>query len=280
MPRVYELLSLTAASLLNQKDKNWRWVICANTRPAMNVFDPRIEFVLVDFPPAIVKTNVDKSTPEIFKFDKGTKLMAAWLHAKTHQPKYYVSLDSDDWLHHDFVAFLNDAEFNLVWSVGDGYIVNLQDGKSKMRAGMVRYCGSGFTFSDDFLSLASGLSASEYVEPSQSEMALRTRPGFITDFLGDHHAPYHFSHAINQPCRELPFPSIAWVVNNSVNFSETKVSSVGRHLDREFLSTFGVEGLIDPHSKASLKDRLSERIGYYINSAQWRNSKNSSTWKF
>jgi hypothetical protein len=280
MARVYQLLSLTALSLLNQRDTRWRWIICANVLPSLTVCDPRIEFEIVDFPPVNVKTNSDKSQPESFKFDKGSKLLSAWLRGGKYKAKYIVSLDSDDWVHCDFVGFLNDSVPCSLWHVGDGYIVNFSAGKRKLRAGMVRYCGSGFAFSSDFLLDCSGLSLPLTMNLSQDQMAERTRSGFITDFLGDHHLPYRYSAFIGQSSHEIPFPSVSWIVNHGVNFSETTGFSRGRSLDERFLSDFGLLSSVRPGPRESYADSVFERIGYFRSAISWRLSKHRDKWVF
>lgn len=280
MARVYELLALTGRTLLAQSDSNWRWVIASNEAPRHGIIDRRIFTVPVDFPPVFSRTNSDKSSPDTFKADKGTKLMAAWVYAKTFHPRYLVVLDGDDWIHRDVVAFLRSSGDVPVWSVGDGYVVDLHARRWKRRAGMVRYCGSGFAFTDEYLSDTSGVRLEGGERLTREEMFALTKPGFITECLGDHHVPYRHASAVGNTLREIPFASMCWVINNGMNFSQPKSLSRGRALDERFLKAFGLSDSIQESRDGDLLNLLTERAAYVKSVFEWRSTRRKEHWVF
>jgi len=160
-PAVWEetcrLLSQTIGSLQNQSNSAFTMVVAGHDRPALfdDLEDERFQFASIHFG--------DRALDRAWQIDKSWKLATAAATASKHSPRYYMSLDADDLLHRDLVAWMaqqNDPAIlcDRAWEV------DLDLGKALVRKDMSHRCQSTVAFKTSDFPLPKDCSWDEWVK--------------------------------------------------------------------------------------------------------------------
>ena len=175
--RVEDLFSTTLHSLVGQTLEEFKIVVVCNQKPRSPVADDRVHFHIVDFPP-VKKVNGYLDHDDKF-LDKGSKYLSGLLYSARFKPAQVFICDSDDWVNRRLAETILRTPSRPVSYVDKGYFVNLKRKEFKKRRGLLRYCGSTFSYNYDYLMQVAALSKKVGPDSTQSQLAEATTPFFL-----------------------------------------------------------------------------------------------------
>jgi hypothetical protein len=91
-------------------------VVVCNVRPRIAYDDPRVVYHVVDFPPPSADRKAEIGI-EAFLRDKGTKLLAGMLRAKSLASSYFMIFDADDLVSQRLAGFVNARPGTPGWYI-------------------------------------------------------------------------------------------------------------------------------------------------------------------
>jgi hypothetical protein len=230
-------LDATLQSVCRQTDPDFRVVVVCNTKPAVTIDDPRIEFVEVGFAaPSHERTaEIDYNTGVI---DKGAKLAVGVIVARHHQPDHLMFIDCDDLLHHGVAEFVNQRVGHPGWFAPSGYLHTLGTNfLQPMAEDFHHKCGSSGIVRTDLIPVPAGLSAAA----SKDEVIEAIGADLLYRLLGTHGKWEDYLRPSGVTIEPLPFPAAVWMIGTGENASGNLVSSRSRSpIGPEITEAFGL----------------------------------------
>ena len=198
--RVWDLLEDSLRSFLGQTVTDVRVIVVCNRigsfRDPRLREDPRVHFVLVDFPPPVQWARAATGLPAVRR-DRGCKHAIALCVAKRLRPDYLFFCDADDFVCADVAEIVAGSDIGCPgWYLAHGY--RLKEGRVKEIDAFDRWCGtSHIVHTDTFLDaiglgdLHLGSSAEEIFVALGEERVMRILGShtFTREFMSDHGAP-------------------------------------------------------------------------------------------
>lgn len=155
---VSHLLNRCLTSISNQTNTNFKVLVSCHEIPETTFHtDPRVEFLQVDFPPPVLKGNVEDKW--IKEADKGKKIKFAADYAKSKGAKYVMTVDADDCISNKICDYVNKnaSESTSGWYVKKGYLY--PEGKSYSFLNLKNFntiCGSCVIIKPEHINLMYG----------------------------------------------------------------------------------------------------------------------------
>jgi hypothetical protein len=258
--RVESLFEMSLKSVCAQTDPNFRVIVVANVKPRIGFEDPRVIYHLVDFPPPSPDRHAAINIKAVTR-DKGTKLIAGMLVARSFEPSYFGIFDADDVICRRLAGFVNETPSLAGWYVDAGYAINHRTWRVQRKSGLVRYCGSTLIpNAAAFLKLGQ-LDSRLPDDATQDEILRRVSHSVIDEVVGDHRyfVRYFADHGLRM--RRVPFRAVGWMLETGENYSFIRSSLSGVPITDEFCREFGIcnPPLSQGHSTAI--DQLRESVG-------------------
>jgi hypothetical protein len=258
--QVENLFEISLRSVCAQTDPNFAVVVVCNARPKIGFDDPRVVYHVVDFPPPSAERKVNINLNAMLR-DKGVKLLAGMVRARSLDPSYFMIFDADDLVSRRIAGYTNARPGTPGWYVDGGYAINYTTKRVQRKHGMVRYCGTSLLPNARDLYRLSGIDDAFPANASQEEILAKTAPRFIDDVLGSHKYMVGVFARHGRPMKPLPFRAATWVLGTGENHSMTQGSRIGLPLAPWFVDEFGLTQLTpDAGAAATLADRTRETI--------------------
>ncbi|PRY12950.1 glycosyltransferase family 2 protein [Kineococcus rhizosphaerae] len=235
--RVEHLLRRTLRSVCRQDHDEFAVVVACNEIPAGR-FDPRVEFVRVDFPPPVDTPGPMTGRDAVLR-DKGTKLAVALLAAQRHRPDHVMKVDADDFVSRRLAGWSADRPTEAGWYVEHGYVLSDRTGLITAVDGFNERCGTSEILANRAFGLPADLPAPS---AGQDELTARLGTFLVRDLLGSHRASVAHSAARGEPLRALPFPGAVYTVGTGENHSGLSRVPRGRPVSGRQVAEFGLEG--------------------------------------
>lgn len=276
---VIKLLELTISSICSQTTtEDFVFIVVCNKAPQLNISPQnasKVIFVAVDFPPPDNNKGTSVSL-EAVKFDKGTKIARGLLYLKSYMPDYVYIIDGDDWININVLSSISDYTKNKneknnidLWYANAGYIVNLKDQIYIKSYGMCRYCGSTYIYKYETLMDLTCLSNLHNSEASQAEISKAVEDHTLKNILGNHRQQLPFYKAHDRKMKEIPIPSVCWILNNGENHTGEDGGHFGLPLTPSFIKDFGISSLTIKPQKIKIKFILLTIFSTFKSWAGW-----------
>jgi hypothetical protein len=259
--KVEKLFEISLRSVCAQTDSNFSVVVVCNAKPRIEYDDPRVIYHIVDFP-APSADRVAGIKLNLMLRDKGFKLVAGMLRARTLDPSYFMIFDADDLVSRRTAAFVNARPGTPGWYVDGAYVINYATKRVQRKHGLVRFCGTSLVPSARELYRLARIDSACPVNCSQDEIMAMVPPGFIEGVIGNHKymVGYFARHGLRM--KPLPFRAAAWVLQTGENHGAFKGPEYGLPLSPWFVEEFGLTELTpDSAASATVGDRLWEAFG-------------------
>lgn len=246
-PRRSLLLSNTLKSILAQTDEDIRVVVVVNEPPECELpKDPRIELVLVSFPPS--SSPLGRPSLTGIEIDKGSKLGIGASAAVRHDARHVMFVDSDDYIHNDIARFVAQDPGAPGWYSDSGYFH--MSGRRSVRAidhGFHQRNGSTHVIRTDLLGVPGDLSR----DLSRDDVLDRIGREKATAIMGRHRPIVEYFDRLGTPFSPLPFPAVIWEIGTGENCTGVfagagRKESVAGRISKEF-------GLAVPSRGTALK---------------------------
>ncbi|MBO1254413.1 hypothetical protein J3L16_01795 [Alteromonas sp. 5E99-2] len=253
------MLKLTLSSILNQKTSfDYKILVVCNEIPTLGFTSDKLEFLKVDFP--VSGSGGAELQPQIAAWtDKGAKVVAGLAHVRENPPEKVFVMDADDWINENLVEYIMSNPSVDNWYVDGGYLVDFGLKKYIRKSGLVRYCGSTVIFDYQDLIKLTGIPSSVTAESSLDEIKEQVSEHSIVYLLGHHRFYLGALHKMKMNIKPIDIPAICWVVNTGENRSGVTAKGVGVSMPHKFLSTFGMEDLVESENKDSVLDKIIEQ---------------------
>ncbi|MDA8962005.1 hypothetical protein N9H37_01440, partial [Congregibacter sp.] len=266
-------LELTIRSVCAQKTQHpYKFLVVCNEAPDISYDSEKVEFLVVDFPPAGTGRGTEQQLTEVMT-DKGAKVAAGLLHLKEERPERIFLMDADDWVNNTVVQHVMSNLQVKFWYANKGLLVNAGTGTYVRKYGVCRYCGSTFIY--DYESLLAWMPQSTSIssKTSKDRLTASIDPFYLQKILGNHRHQFGFLAKHEQSIKPLPQTAVAWIVNTGENHSGTRGAPVGLPLTDDVLMGFGLDDTlmtvsVEPATVlerlASAKLSLESRVGWAL----------------
>jgi hypothetical protein len=185
--KVEKLFEISLRSVCAQTDPNFSVVVVCNARPRIEYDDPRVIYHIVDFPPPSTERKAEISINALCR-DKGTKLVAGMLRARSLDPSYFMIFDADDLVSRRTAGFINARPGTPGWYVDAAYAINYTTKRVQRKHGLVRFCGTSLVPNARELYRLVGVDSACPINCSQDEIMAMAPPRVIENVVGNH--PY------------------------------------------------------------------------------------------
>ncbi len=268
---VLSLLKLTITSVCAQNtNEDFIFVVVCNEVPNIELTaqqQQKVVFLPVDFTPS--DTNKGTAVPlDAVKFDKGTKTTRGLLYLKAHKPDYVFIMDGDDWINTNIIETTKNKNVDL-WYSNSGYIVNYKNQTYIKKYGVCRYCGSTFIYKYDTLMALTGVDKITDEQPSQALIAEQLDDHLLTNILGNHRHQLAFYQERNLVVKEIPIPTVGWILNTGENHTGKDGGVHGLPLTPKFLNTFGVNHISLQPQNIDFKSTLLTKVDSFKSWGGW-----------
>jgi hypothetical protein len=237
--QVEKLFEISLRSVCAQTDPDFAVVVTCNVQPRIEFHDPRVIYHLVDYPPPSPERKA-QIPPQALYRDKGMKLLAAMLRARSLNPDYFMIFDADDLVSRRVAAYANAHPNTPGWYVDAGYVINYQTQRMQRKHGMIRWCGTSLIPNARYLLQSSQVAEAFPDAPTPAEIDAQVDRSFVLDVLGNHVAPVGVFARQGWRMRPLPFRAIAWVQANEENHTMIRGAASGVPLTTSFAAEFGI----------------------------------------
>ncbi len=212
-----ELLGDTLRSILAQTEPDLCVVIVANEAPVGGHLpvDPRVEVVLVDFPPPHKPEGTPVITDAMYA-DKGAKLSVGTAAALRRGADYIMWVDSDDFVTNRLAAFVASNAGANGWFSDAGYF-HVQGSRTvtPVEHDFHQRNGSTHVLRADLTGVP------DTIEPTMTRTEVIDAVGQkrVRSIMGDHKWIVAFYEELGTPLASLPFPAAIWEIGTGENFS-------------------------------------------------------------
>jgi hypothetical protein len=212
-----ELLGDTLHSVLAQTDPDITVVVVANEPPVGGHLpdDPRVEVVLVDFPPPHKPEGTPVITDAMYA-DKGGKLSVGTAAARRSGADYIMWVDSDDFVSDRIAAFVRSADGAPGWYSDAGFF-HVQGSRTvtPVEHDFHQRNGSTHVLRADLTGVP------ETIEPTLTRNEVIDAVGRkrVRSIMGDHKWIVAFYEELGTPLAPMPFPAAIWEIGTGENFS-------------------------------------------------------------
>ena len=211
------LLGDTLRSILGQTDPDLCVVIVANEPPVGGHLpdDPRVEVVLVDFPPPHKPEGTPVITDAMYA-DKGGKLSVGTAAARRRGADYIMWVDSDDFVTNRLAGFVRDEAGANGWYSDAGFF-HVQGSRTVTPVAHDFHQRNGSTH----VLRADLTGVPETVEPTMTRQQVidAVGPKRVRSIMGDHKWIVAYFEDLGTPLAPLPFPAAIWEIGTGENFS-------------------------------------------------------------
>ncbi|GAA4965993.1 glycosyltransferase family A protein [Kineococcus glutinatus] len=253
--RVEELLRHTLASVCRQTCDDFTVVVACNRVPA-GTFDPRVEFVVVDFPPPVTTAGPRTGREAVLR-DKGTKMAVALLAAQRHRPDYVMKFDADDFVSRRLAEFTSGGS-GPGWYVDEGFVVSADTLLITGCADFNSRCGTSEIVANRMYDLPTDLPP---LDAGQDELSARLGTRLVRDLLGSHRSTVSHFAAAGSPLQPVPFPAAVYAIATGENHSGRTWMDRGRPVTRAQAEEFGIAHLRHPRAWVALARQEAARAG-------------------
>jgi hypothetical protein len=212
-----ELLGDTLRSILGQTDPDLCVVIVANEPPVGGHLpaDPRVEVVLVDFPPPHKPEGTPVITDAMYA-DKGGKLSVGTAAARRRGADSIMWVDSDDFVSNRLAAYANSQADAFGWYSDAGFF-HVQGSRTVTPVAHDFHQRNGSTH----VLRADLTGVPETIEPTMTRQQVidAVGPKRVRSIMGDHKWIVAYFADLGTPLAPLPFPAAIWEIGTGENFS-------------------------------------------------------------
>lgn len=205
-------------------------VVVANAPPECALpDDPRLEVVLVTFPPTA--SPAGRPTPTGIIADKGAKLVLAIAVAQRHGAGHVMFVDSDDFVHHDIGPFVAHQPDAAGWFVDSGYFhVHGRRTVTAIEQGFHLRNGSSHIVRTDLLAVPDELAdPARRASLGRDDVLERVGREHANALIGMHRTVVDELAARGTPLAPLPFPGAIWEIGTGENMTGV-LAAAGRRL--------------------------------------------------
>lgn len=248
--RIESLLFKTVRSVLNQQDRNFKFLIVCYRLPEFDLsgLEDYLEFVKVDFPHPIREENVPENLNTVRSL-KGAKLLMGLIAAQKYNPNYIMFVDADDFISRNISGFVNDSDKqNNGWYLETGYIFCHKTNQLWKKDNFYNRCGTSLIINNNLITHPPDKGKVEFSIKDKKSFSVDTRKtefigkltvdskfddilecldnNFLKFILGSHRwTPQYYG------LEPLPFPGCVWNWNTGENYKLYRLNNPGTPVD-------------------------------------------------
>jgi hypothetical protein len=244
-PEVCRLFERCLRSVCGQTSQDFRVLVVCNERPAISFNHPNVEFLEVDLPvPAR-----DRRSRQI---DKKKKLIMGLVWLRRWEPTHVMSVDADDCISRQIVAYAGQRSGNNGWYLDSGY--EYDDGSTHIQLRRRR-----------FYALCGTCNIIKYQLYNLPETSLPFRPFDSYDrFVGGHGVAKIDLAERGAPLEPLPFPGAIYIRDRGGESNRMQEPLVARLKRSPRHALHGVKKcLAAPFTRRWLSLELQQEFGLY-----------------
>lgn len=211
--RVGRLLENTLRSVCNQSSDCFKVLVVCNQVPEISV-NQNVEFLEVDFPPPS-SLSQPQTGMEAIRIDRGSKYMAALVHARQSQPSFVMFFDADDYISNRIVDYVDNQPDSCGWYINTGYRYQYGDTHLSHQPDFYQQCGTSLIYPYSMLDVPSKLIGN----PGLANIKLHTDEKYLKYILGSHRIAVKIHQSQGHSFRPLPFAGAIWILGNGENHS-------------------------------------------------------------